>query len=61
MKLPGIPALLFICGAALVGYGYHLLAVPPAAGHEEVMTRAHKGMLSVLSGGVFLMFWLAKR
>ncbi len=61
IRLPGLPFVFLLCGAALVLWGYHQLGVPPDASHEEVMSRATKGMYSVLSGGAMLMFWLAKR
>ncbi len=54
------PALL-IAGIALIAWGYHLLSVPPDAGHEVMLRHAKNGMLSVVIGGTMLMVWLAKK
>lgn len=61
IRLPGLPVVFFLCGAILVAYGYHQLAVPPDSSAEVILTRATRGMYSVLAGGAFLMFWLARR
>jgi len=56
-----IQLILFITAFLLVTYGYHLLAVPPDASAEEMLSRAKNGMFSVVGGGTLLMLWLAKR
>lgn len=61
MRFISLKTLFLLIGIALVGWGYHLLGVPPDAGHEVVMSRARNGMFSVVGGGAFLMLWLARR
>ncbi len=52
---------LLLNGLLLVVAGYHLLAVPPEAGYDEMLRRAWEGMFSVAGGGGLLMVWVAKR
>lgn len=53
--------LLLLTGIALVAWGYSQLSVPPDAAVDVMLGHAKSGMLAVVSGGVLLMVWLAKR
>jgi len=50
-----------LTGLLLIAWGYHLLAVPPDAGYDEMLSRAKNGVLFVISGATMVMIWLAKR
>lgn len=52
---------LLLIGILLIAWGYHLLAVPPAASYDEMLNRAKSGVLFVICGGTCMMLWLAKR
>lgn len=53
--------LLLLAGILLIAFGYHLLAVPPDAVSEVMLSRAKNGMICVICGGTLVMLWLAKR
>ncbi len=55
------PFILLAGGILLIAWGYHLLAVPPDTGFDEMLSRAKNGVLFVVCGGTCLMLWLAKR
>lgn len=61
MRFISLKALILLTGIALTAWGYHLLAVPPDTGYEQVLVRARSGMFFVAGGGAMMMLWLAKR
>ena len=61
MRLLSLHALLFLTGIALILYGYWLLAVPPDALYQEMLSRAKGGILAVVGGSGLLMAWMTQR
>ena len=56
-----LKAFLFLAGFLLIAYGYWLLAVPPDALYQEMLSRAKGGILSVVGGCGLLMAWMTQR
>lgn len=61
MRIISLTTLFFLTGILLIAFGYHLLAVPPDAVSEVMLSRAKNGMICVICGGTLMMLWLAKR
>lgn len=61
MRLVNLKHVLIVTGTALVFYGYWLLAVPPDALYQEMLSRAKGGILSVVGGCGLLMAWMTQR
>lgn len=53
---------IFIIGGIItIGWGYHLLAVPPDASYQVMLERARSGMLFTLAGGISLIIAIAQK
>lgn len=50
-----------ILGVLLILYGYYLLGVPPDTEFNEVVRRAKGGMAATVTGGIMLLFYIARR
>ena len=61
MRIFNLHTIFLFTGILLIAFGYHLLAVPPDAMSEVMLSRAKNGMICVIGGGTLVMLWLAKR
>ena len=60
MRIINLRQLFLLTGIALILYGYWLLAVPPDALYQEMLSRAKGGILSVVGGCGLLIAWMTQ-